>query len=202
MNRFQLASVVGLFPLLLAVPTDAVQKPIVVQEIRLDSQGAAGSFQDLWKRSDVVIEGVIEGEEPGDYTSGGKLRVHTMHHVRVLAAFKTTGRLTGASSVIKVRRAGGRRDLADRVEVHTVLGFEPFKIGDRYFMFLRETEWVQPAPHSGVYYYGTTYSGPDSFYRVEASSLLTSSRTATAAQLASLDPEQFRAQLRRAGGGK
>ena len=178
------------------------QKPVVHRPFHIEGRGAAADFKSLWSRSDVVIEGVIEGERPADYDLRGTLVVNTMYDVRVVEVYKASNFVSGSSASIQVRRQGGIRDLGDRIEEHVPDNFPLFKRGGRFIMFLRETEWVQPSPHQGRYYYGTTYGGPDSFFQVHPSSVSTSARTLLAQSTVAERPEALRNKLRQAGGGK
>jgi hypothetical protein len=92
--------------------------------------------------------------------------------------------------------------LADRIEIHAMREVAPFQVGERYFMFLREMEWTDPSPYTGIFYFGTTNDGPDSFYHVDDASLKTSARTALAKDLLTRGANALREQLRRAGGGR
>jgi hypothetical protein len=174
-------------------------KPVAERPFHIESRGAAPSFEELWSRSNVVLEGLIESERPADYMVRGTSLVHTMYDVRVLAVYKTSERLS-RETIIQVRRRGGTRDVGDRIEAHVADNFPLFTQGERYIMFLRETEWVQPSPYQGVYYYGTTYDGPDSFFQVHGSVISTHAKTLLARSLAAINSDALRAQLRRAGG--
>jgi hypothetical protein len=125
-----------------------------------------------------------------------------MYEVRIATVFKVSKRFSEKASSIKVSRLGATVDLGNRVEIHAMHDVAPFQIGEKYFMFLREMEWSKPSPYTGIFYYGTTYSGPDSFYRIDETSLVTSGRTALAKELAARGANALRDQLRRAGGGR
>ena len=177
------------------------QKSVVQRPFHIEGRGAADTFEELWSRSDVVIEGTIEGAKPADYVVRGTQLVHTMYDVRILAIYKVSKHLTAETGTIHVRRRGGIRDVGPQLEAHVADTFPLFNQGERFIMFLRETEWVQPSPHEGIYYYGTTYDGPDSFVKVDSSGLRTSAQTGLARSMVAMSPEALRGQLRRAAGG-
>jgi hypothetical protein len=99
------------------------------------------------------------------------------------------------TTTIPVRRRGGTRDLADRIESQMPENFPLFAEGDRLIMFLRETRWYPPAPHVGIYYYGTTYDGPDSFFHLKGGAVATEGRSQLARSLAAMTPDALRAHL-------
>jgi hypothetical protein len=186
----------------LSLIQDAPQtkKPVVERPFRIEARGAAATFEELWSSSDVVIEGIVEGEQPADYDLRGTQRINTMYTVRIVARYRVGKHLTSETESIRVRRRGGIRDVGTHLEAHFGDTFPPFKQGEHYVMFLRETEWYPNSPHNhqGIYYYGTTYEGPDSFLKVESSGLRTSARTQLAKTMAALSLEALRGQLRRA----
>jgi hypothetical protein len=199
-----IASVVTVGVLLLIQDaTQAQQKPIVQRPFHIEGRGAAATFEELWSRSDVVIEGIVEKEQPADYVVRGTALVHTMYDVRLVEIYKLSKHLTKQTDSIQVRRRGGVRDVGSQVEVHAADTFPLFKQGERYLMFLRETEWAQSSPYQGIFYYGTTYDGPDSFLKAEPSGFRSSAQTSLARSMGAMSLEALRDQLRRsAGAGK
>jgi hypothetical protein len=81
---------IGLIAFALSLGAEAFQKPVVSKPFRVEGRGAVATFQELWQRSDVVVEGVIAGARPADYMLRDSLLIHTMYDVRVPRFTKPT----------------------------------------------------------------------------------------------------------------
>src|SRR5262245_47980629 len=122
-------------------PTWHSQKPTVVRPFHTEGRGAAATFEELWSRADVVVEGIVGDDSPTDYSVNGLRMVYTMYGVQIASVYKRSQRVTEQTTSIEVRRRGGIRDTGAELEIHEADNFPLFKRGERYIMFLREHEW-------------------------------------------------------------
>ena len=159
------------------------------------------TLEELWSRSDVVVEGVIEGEEPADYASGERTAVNTMYDLRVTILYKHSALARTETPVIKVRRQGGTRDRGDHVETALPTNYPMFERGETYILFLKTRTWVPPATQVGTYYSEATY-GPDSAFRVEGTSVSTAGISQLARALSAPDAESLRRRLLKVAAGQ
>ena len=140
----------------------------------------AQSLEELWRRSTIVVEGVVAGDgRPVDYQVGSVTMVMTMYDIDVLTVYKASSFVASAGTSIQVRRLGGERDRGDHIEATVQADYPLFNRGERYILFLRQQEWSDKVPYSGVYHNGTT-SGSDSAYQVVDGRLSTHANTAFA----------------------
>jgi hypothetical protein len=156
-----------------------VQKPAVVEHFRTEARGGVGTFSELWSLSDVIIEGIVEGDRETDYQLPAP-QITTTYDVRILEVFKSSAEVTTTTALIPVRRQGGIRD--------------------RNILFLVKREWVRPAPYTGLYFTEATRTA-DSVFKVTDSGLSTSGRARLSQSLVAAESStaSLRGLLRRHG---
>jgi hypothetical protein len=173
------------------------QKPVVSKPVPMEGRGALATLEELWAKSDVVVEGIIQKEEPGEVTTRDGSILYTFYDVRLVAVYKTSPRVSAGATTIRMRRRGGVRDRGNHIEAQLSENYPLFKLGERYLLFVRQSREDGP---QGLYYYETTY-GPDSAFEVQGSSISSKGKSSLARSMSG-DIEALRNQLRRLRGGQ
>jgi hypothetical protein len=174
------------------------QKPTVQVPLKQEVR-PAGSLQDLWSQSDVVVEGTIENSAPADLVVQGRSLVYTMFELRLSDVFKGGAPSIQPGGILRVRRLGGLRDKGDHFEDVVPSRYPLFKASEKYVLFMRRGG--AEARAQGIYYYETS-NGPDSVYRISNDEVSSHSQSDVATALAGQRAIGLRNTLRRLAGGR
>jgi hypothetical protein len=170
------------------------QKPVTTTTRHVDHRERIFSADQLWQESSLIAEVAIESSQPLDVQSGTHVSEYTVHTARVIEAFKPSNQVTSAGSSIQIRRVGGDRDRGDRIERIVEEGFQPFRPGEQYVLFLSEL-----IADGHVFY--SPITGPDGSLRVGAAGLQTEGRRSFSTELAGLGSGGLQQWLRNKRGG-
>jgi len=97
--------------------------------------------------------------------------------------------------VVQLRRRGGVRERADRIDVYEPDNHPLFVEGESLILFLRAYRAVPPEPAIGTYFVETTY-GPDSVFAMGTGDQLQARGTSRLSrELGVLGAESFRKRL-------
>src|SRR5436190_9775595 len=116
--RAVFASVLGIVAAstIVAAGPGPLQKPVIHHpEFHEEGRATAATLEELWNRSDVVIEATVRADRPSDITEGSGTLVFTAYDVTILTVFKSDHRVSSAGKSIAVRRGGGVRDRGDHI---------------------------------------------------------------------------------------
>ena len=188
-----------------SLAVSAQKKPVQTMPFTVEGRGALATLDELWSMSDIVVEGIIGGSYAADYQLTRTTVVNTMYELNLSTVYKASADVRPGTPSVVLRRVGGTREFADRIEKSVPTNYPLFEAGERYILFLKRREWT-PAPgvpYTGIYYTETT-QGPDSVFRVLSAGLAAPGRSALTDQLQQMNVEAFRNQLRRLerGGGR
>jgi hypothetical protein len=192
--------------LLLAVTASghASQKPVVTKTFHGSSRAAfsmASSIDELWRLSDTVIEGVIEGDRPANHVAGDAEIAHTMYVVRVIEVFKANPSRPIGQTIL-IRRVGGTVEKPDVIEVHERSDEPRLRAKDRIIAFLKQSTVNLPPPNDQQFYVGTSLDSPDSFVKVDTGKSASHGKSVAAREMSQMSAPDLRADLRRRGGGR
>jgi hypothetical protein len=169
----------------------ASQKRVVTHSMHVEDRSTIRSLDELWQKSDIVIEGTIEAARPLDIPlTAGPPAIYTEFDVRVHEVYKPNPRVSTPGSLITTRRSGGERDRGDYLERWVPDHYPLFGVGERYILFLNE----QVLDTGQVFYYEG--GARDRVFQVTAAGLQTPAAKQFAREFAGRGVEVVRQVLR------
>jgi hypothetical protein len=169
----------------------AAQKPTIQHPIQDSGRATAANLDELWLKSDLVVEGAILAEHPLDVAlrPGDMPIVFTVYDVQVQEQFKQDQSREEKQPIVHVRVRGGIRDRGSYLDSYLPDRHPMFQRGEHYILFLRHLDDL----------YVQTTGGDDSAFAVAGQSIRSHGRSLLSSSLNSLNLESFRSKLRRLG---
>lgn len=106
-------------------------KPVKVVEFHIDGRPLPpASWDELWNRADIVVEGIIQAETALDGS-------FTAYELQLVEVYKGDSQIATNTPSISVTRMGGVRDKGSHIEKRVEEGFPLFERGEHYILFLQ-----------------------------------------------------------------
>lgn len=181
--------------ILQVVGASALQKPVRQHRLFIDGGIAPASFDDLWNRSTVVVDGTVWRSEPLPEAVGGPPRLPmTRLFIEVRRVFKADTNVPEKGQIIELVVIGAAYDRGEYVDSFADVEFPVLKENEHPILFLK---WVEADQA-----YRLATDTPDSVYRVHEDSVESHGRSAVARSLVSLGYGRLIAWLNSKGGVK